>query len=164
MFKMYGNYQWLVVSLLENCLQRMTERKTLVKRKKAWVVVKAAKIETNHFSPRIHLFLIYIYIFHSTEMDLAKPRLNFSMNTIFLEFLGFLVTRITFSRAFKLSSMDINLLLWNVAAIFTAFNINFIRVNVLVRHLWKDDWWITEAKIKTYKKAGRSLFIEIPVT
>lgn len=44
-------------------------------------------------------------------MDLAKPRLNFSMNTIFLEFLGLLVTRITFSRAFNLLSMDINLLL-----------------------------------------------------
>lgn len=163
MFKMYGNYQWLVVSLLENCLQRMTERKTLVKRKRRESLSKRQRLKRTTFLLE-YIHFLYIYIFHSTEMDLAKPRLNFSMNTIFLEFLGLLVTRITFSRAFKLSSMDINLLLWNVAAIFTAFNINFIRVNVLVRHLWKDDWWITEAKIKTYKKAGRSLFIEIPVT
>lgn len=140
-------------------------RKTLVKRKRRDLLSKRQRLKrTTFLLEYIHFLYIYIYIFYSTEMNLAKPRLNFSMNTIFLEFLGLLVTRITFSRAFKLSSMDINLLLWNVAAIFTAFNINFIHVNVLVRHLWKDDWWITEAKIKTYKKAGRSLFIEIPVT
>lgn len=138
-------------------------RKTLVKRKRRESLSKRQRLKRTTFLLE-YIHFLYIYIFYSTEMDLAKPRLNFSMNTIFLEFLGLLVTRITFSRAFKLSSMDINLLLWNVAAIFTAFNINFIRVNVLVRHLWKDDWWITEAKIKTYKKAGRSLFIEIPVT
>lgn len=163
MFKMYGNYQWLVVSLLENCLQRMTEHAKHWKKEKGVSRCQSGK-DWNEPLFSSNTSISYIYIFYSTEMDLAKPRLNFSMNTIFLEFLGLLVTRITFSRAFKLSSMDINLLLWNVAAIFTAFNINFIRVNVLVRHLWKDDWWITEAKIKTYKKAGRSLFIEIPVT
>lgn len=78
-------------------------RKTLVERtvKKGRVVVKVAKIKTNHFSLRIHP---YIYIVYSTEMDRGAKTFNLSMNTIFFEFLGLLVTRITFSRAFKLLS------------------------------------------------------------